>query len=112
VKSYTVSKRSKKGWLNEVTAEFIDIKDKIFIDNAVSPETTYFYTVFSVDGFGVHSEPSIEVQFNTNKNQGKVVVQVKEEEAKGSIKAKKMQAPTNELPSVVKPMDDLDMSEI
>ena len=116
VKSYIVSKRAQKSWYKETTDEFVDIKDKTFIDTAIEPEVTYYYTVISVDEFGVKSEPSIEVQFNTNKDQGKKIVEPVQEdipdETTQKVEVNKAPVIDNNVPTVVKPMDDLDMSEI
>jgi len=116
VKSYTVLKRAHKSWYKEITDEFVDIKDKSFIDTVIEPETTYYYTVISVDEFAVQSEASIEVQFNTTKEQGKVIAPPAEEnplsEESQKVEVNKAPPANAQTPTVVKPMDDLDMSEI
>jgi len=104
IKSYNVTKRTSKSWLDTSTDEFTNIKGKTFIDTAVEPSTTYYYTVYSVDEFLILSEPSIEVKFTTSKLQGKVI---KVQEDKSTVNVNKS---PSENENNVTPMDDLDMS--
>jgi len=104
IKSYSVTKRTSKSWLDASTEEFTNIKGKTFIDTVVEPSTTYYYTVYSVDEFLILSEPSIEVKFTTSELQGKVI-EVQEE--KSTVNVNKS---PSENESGVTPMDDLDMS--
>jgi fibronectin type 3 domain-containing protein len=112
--SFVVSKRAQKSWMSENTDEFVDIKGNTFVDSKVEPETTYYYTVYSVDKFGIRSQPSIEVEFKTNKNQGKIIVQTKsedDEDSKKSVNVNKKPSQDTDV-NVVKPMEDIDMSEL
>lgn len=65
VKSYIVQKRHKKSLFDEVIVDFEKIKGTEFIDGEISPESVYYYKVFSVDGNGIKSEASIEVELKT-----------------------------------------------
>ena len=67
VKTYIVVKRYKKSIFDEAIEDYEDIKDLEFIDAEIAPATTYYYTVYSVDEFGIKSEPSIEVELQTDK---------------------------------------------
>lgn len=67
VKSYVVVKRYKKSLFDESIEDFENIKDLEFIDSEIEPDKTYYYLVFSVDEFGIKSEPSIEVELKTDK---------------------------------------------
>jgi len=67
VKTYIVVKRYKKSLFDEAIEDYEDIKNLEFIDSEISPDTTYYYTVYSVDEFGIKSEPSIEVELKTDK---------------------------------------------
>ena len=64
-KSYILTKRSKKGWFDEVIEDFNGIKAQKFIDSKVEPNQTYYYKVFAVDENGIKSEPSIEIEFKS-----------------------------------------------
>jgi fibronectin type 3 domain-containing protein len=110
VKSYIVNKRVSKSWIDKSSEEFIDIKDKVFIDKSIEPETTYYYTVSSVDEFSVKSEPSIEVKFTTAANQGRKIVS-KEDNSQPMVDVKKSPVPNND-GNIVQPMEDIDMSGI
>ena len=67
VKSYTVIKRYKKSLFDEAIEEYEDIKGLEFVDIEIQPAKTYYYKVYSVDEFGIKSEPSIEVELKTDK---------------------------------------------
>ena len=104
IQSYTVVKKTSKNWLSRSSEEFTDIKSKTFVDTAIEPNTTYFYTVYSVDKFSIKSEPSIEVKFTTSQTQGKKV------KIKGDKPSIEVEKSPSENGSSVNPMDDLDMS--
>ena len=67
VKTYIVVKRYKKSLFDEAIEDYEDIKNLEFIDTEIKPASTYYYTVYSVDEFGIKSEPSIEVELKTDK---------------------------------------------
>jgi len=67
VKTYVVVKRYKKSLFDEAIEEYDDIKDLVFVDTEIKPASTYYYIVYSVDEFGIKSEPSIEVELKTDK---------------------------------------------
>jgi len=67
VKTYIVSKRYQKSLFDESTEEFGDIKGLEFIDPEIAADKTYYYIVYSVDEYGIKSEPSIEVELKTDK---------------------------------------------
>ena len=64
-KSYILSKRSKKGWFDEIVEDFDGIKAQKFVDFKVEPNGTYYYKVYAVDVNGIKSEPSIEIEFKS-----------------------------------------------
>ena len=66
VKSHIVEKRYKKSLFDEAIEDYEDIKNLEFIDTEIQPSKTYYYKVFSVDEFGIKSEPSIEVELKTD----------------------------------------------
>ena len=99
VESFVVEKTIKKSWIDTKTEEFIDIKGKTFVDQKIEPKTTYYYKIYSVDKFSIRSEASMEVKFTTAKNQGKVI-------------EKKVPEVISEEKNVVKPMEDMGISEL
>ena len=98
-KSFIVEKTIKKSWIDKKIEEFVDIKGNSFIDAQVEPKTTYYYKVYSVDEFSIKSEASIEVQFTTKVNEGKVI----EIEIPKVIEKKK---------DIIRPMDDFSVSDL
>jgi len=107
VKSHIVTKRVKKGWFASAGEEFVDIKGNTFVDTAIEPKSTYFYTVYGVDQFSIKSEPSIEVKFTTSQNQGRVI-EVKENKQPSVDVTKKAVEEGSQ--NNVQVMDDFDMS--
>ena len=108
VKTFVVRKKSKFSWINITNEDFVGIKGTSFIDTSVAPETTYTYEVYSVDEFGIVSEPSIQVKYTTTKEEGKIPV----------AKDENITPPQSEvtvpqdIQNVVQPMDDLDVSSL
>ena len=64
-KTYTVSKRYKKGMFEEVEEEFDGIRSLSYIDKKIQPNTTYYFKVYAVDKDNIRSEASIEVELVT-----------------------------------------------
>lgn len=64
-KTYTVNKRYKKSWHEEITEDFTDINGREFVDKNIKPNNTYYYKVYSVDKYGVKSEESREVEIES-----------------------------------------------
>ncbi|MDQ7044757.1 MAG: hypothetical protein Q9M32_02425 [Sulfurimonas sp.] len=106
VKSFIVKKKSKFSWIDTSSEEFTDIKGTSFIDTTVAPETTYYYEVYSVDEFGIKSEPSIEVKYTTTKDEGKIA-SPKEDTA---VQVKSTPSAPQDVQNKVQPIDDFDMS--
>jgi fibronectin type 3 domain-containing protein len=65
--SYTVLKKSKKGWFDTVSAEIEGVPSTKYIDSNIESDTTYFYQVCAVDKNGIRSEPSIEIKIQSKK---------------------------------------------
>jgi fibronectin type 3 domain-containing protein len=113
IKSYVVVKKASKGWFSGTPEEFVDIKSKAFVDTAIEPETTYYYTVYSTDKYNIRSKPSIEVKYTTTKDEGKIVKKV--DNAEQSVKKStqdsiEVQKAPQDGDSKIVPMEDLDMS--
>lgn len=108
VKSFSVVKTSKFGWIDTTSEEFTDIKNKTFVDRAIAPESTYFYEVYSLDEFGIKSKPSIEVKYTTTKDEGTLQDSTVQENAPAQTIIKQQEDTQN----VVQPMGDLDVSSL
>ena len=67
VKTYVVEKKYSKSLFDKSEEEFENISGLEFIDSEIQPDKTYHYRVFSVDEFGIKSEPSIQVELKTDK---------------------------------------------
>ena len=67
--TYTVLKRYKKGFFEEINEEFVDIKSLEFIDPNIEPDVTYNYRVYAVDKNSIKSISSIEVQLKSKKKE-------------------------------------------
>ena len=63
--SYTILRKHKKGWFDETSKEFTGITTTHFQDKNIEADSTYTYTVYSVDANGIKSEASTEVQVVT-----------------------------------------------
>jgi fibronectin type 3 domain-containing protein len=66
-KSYKVVRKHKEGFFNTIIDEFTDIKNRSFEDKNIKPDTTYYYSVVSVDKHGIESKPSMEVTVENKK---------------------------------------------
>ena len=112
VKSYIVLKKSNNSWISSDKEEFTNIKSTHYIDSNILPDSSYSYQIYSVDEFGIKSEPSIEVQVKTLKNQGKI------DSSKTNKYQETIQTENNviktDIPkeSIVTPINDIDLSEI
>ena len=62
IKSYIVVRKSKQGWFDTVRDEIKGIYATKYIDTKITPNTTYFYTIYGVDKNGIKSEPSTEIK--------------------------------------------------
>ncbi len=56
-RSYIVERKAKTGWFDEKTDHF-KTTSKTFVDRNLSPNTTYTYRVYAVDGNKILSKPS------------------------------------------------------
>jgi len=106
VKRYTITKSYKEGWFKEISEDFEGITKKKFIDSSVKPGMTYHYTIYAIDENGIHSLPSIAVEFKTKESlvASEPVIQELEE-----ITAEPVVEVPNE--DIVTPID-LDLNEI
>lgn len=107
-KSYTVQKKSSKGFFESSIEDFQNIKGNQFTDSNVQYDKTYYYKIFAVDSNGIKSEPSIEIKMTIEdknmvpKKREPVVVE-REVEQKSTIKQPPAAAPVEE---VIIPMQD------
>jgi fibronectin type 3 domain-containing protein len=110
--SYTVTKKRTKGWFKTVTQDIEGIKDERYNDTDIEPASRYEYTVYSVDKYGIKSEPSISVEVETPEAEvivdtAKETVEKKAQETTQKVEQKVSQTIESE---VIAPTEDLDLS--
>ena len=71
-RTYTVIKRYKKGWFDEIVEKYDSITGQSYIDDNIEPNQNYYYKIYAVDKYDIESEPSIEIEF---KSEPKVLAQ-------------------------------------
>ncbi len=106
--SYTVVRKSKKGWFDEIVKEYKGIKKSLFVDTNIEPNTNYTYTVYSVDVNAIVSDPSIEVQVKTPES--KKIIKAPKANSVQAETAKPVTATSSE--TKVAPVEDLDLNGI
>jgi len=109
IKSYKIVKDNHNNWVNSDKQKFINIKSNHFIDKNILPASTYSYQVFSVDEFGIESDPSLEVEIKTLEDEGKIQKSIDESRVSNNINIDEANTPKK---SVVTPIEDIDLSEI
>ena len=105
--SYVVVKKTKKGWFDETVEEFVNIKNKKFIDSHMEDGTSYAYVVYAVDANGIKSNPSIEIKFKT-KDSRETINATKSEPIKEVQVSKAVKA--SDATQIITPASDLDVS--
>lgn len=106
--SYTVVKKSKKGWFDEKVEEFTDIKRKEFVDSNLNDGMSYSYVIYAVDKYGLKSKPSIEVKFETKESDKVIAASQSEPKKEVSVSNSNNISEDTE---VISPVSDLDVSE-
>jgi hypothetical protein len=66
VKSYTIIKTSKRGWLDSQIDEIRGITDTKYIDANIFAGIEYRYQILAVDEFNISSEPSTEASISSD----------------------------------------------
>lgn len=106
---FMVSKKHKQGWFKESLEEFDGIKGNRFSDKNIVPDSTYAYTVQSIDKNGISSEASVEVKIVTPESTE--LQKAKVEEVVKTDKEKVITAPVVESNTdVINASQDLDLS--
>ena len=59
-KSYVITKKHKKGWFKESEEEIAGLIGTKYVDTNIESDSTYIYTLSSVDKYNIKSDPSIE----------------------------------------------------
>jgi fibronectin type 3 domain-containing protein len=111
VEHYIVVRKAKKGWFDEKKQEFKGIKTNFFIDEGIAPDTLYKYIVYGVDGHGLVSKPSTEIQIKTPES-NEIVEAKKTKEQTNFISEPVQKKKSTETPTTVSPIEDLDLNEI
>jgi len=107
-KTFTLSRRYKKGWFDEVKNSYKGLRKDIFIDKNIKPNSTYFYKVFAVDKNGIESNPSMEVKIVTPES-NKII------KPKNIKTQERVAVPTSKTniksEDIIVPTDDLEVNE-
>ncbi|MFT7860848.1 MAG: hypothetical protein ABXS93_07910 [Sulfurimonas sp.] len=108
-RSYIIVKEAQKGWFESVRDEFRDLHSTSFVDNSIEADTTYTYTIYSLDQNKILSEAS----------EPAVVVIPEEMEFRAAPKVEGAPTQTVQKPvevkgseEVIAPAEDLDMNEL
>lgn len=109
-KSYIVVRKHKKGWFDETTKEFKNIRGNKFIDKNIEPDSTYSYVVYSVDKYNLVSKASIEVILKTPES-NTLQEAPKMEEKHQEVQQAALVKQTSTKDEVLAPMDDLNINE-
>jgi hypothetical protein len=102
-----VQRRYRAGWFKEKFREFKGLRGSKFIDTDIKPNSTYTYSVYSVDINGIKSKESVKVSIKTPESSQ--IVQAEKE----NIIEEKVVQPTNKISiqEVVEPVQNLNVSE-
>ncbi|WP_428737291.1 fibronectin type III domain-containing protein [Sulfurimonas sp.] len=109
VKSYIVVKETKTGWLDTKRDEFRDISTTNFQDTAITADTTYTYSVYSLDENKILSKASEPVVIVTPESTQRVEAP-KAKEVKEEVVNKPVEVKSND--KVIVPTEDLNMNEL
>ncbi|SFV56073.1 Putative fibronectin domain-containing lipoprotein [hydrothermal vent metagenome] len=105
--SYSVIRSHKKGWFDEVSEEFTQIKGTQFIDKNVEADSTYSYVVYSVDINGIKSDESVRVKIVIPESDE--IIQTKSETIEEEPKTQTIEAKKD---TIVTASEDLDLSSL
>jgi len=107
--SYVVLRKHKQGWFDGTEKEFKGISSTRFLDKNIVADSTYSYTVFSVDKYGVRSEGSIEVQVITPESTELLSAPIQKAviEEVHSVEEKRVETQKED---VIAPSENLDLS--
>lgn len=105
--SYSVIRGHRKGWFNEVSEEFTQIKSTQFIDKNVEADSTYSYVVYSVDINGIKSDESVRVKIVIPESDE--IIQMKSETVEEESKTQTREAKKD---TIVTASEDLDLSSL
>jgi len=106
-RSFVLVRKYKKGWFKTITQEFKGLKNTQYIDTNIVPNSQYTYTVYSVDKYGIVSNPSKEVTVVTPESD-KVIVQAKVEDKQES---KVQETKVDNTEEMIAPVSDLSVDE-
>jgi len=104
--SYTITKKTFDSWFKSTQQDIRGIRGERYEDTAIKSDTTYRYTVQSVDKYGITSEPSLEVEVKVPKS-NKIDDRVKSEVDRYKKDVKDVEGKSKE---IVAPSEDLDLS--
>ncbi len=105
--SYSVIRSHRKGWFDEVSEEFTQIKSTQFIDKNVEADSTYSYVVYSVDINGIKSDESVRVKIVIPESDE--IIRTKSETVEEESKTQTIEAKKD---TIVTASEDLDLSSL
>jgi len=109
--TYTITKKATKGWFKTIVQDIEGIEGEKFIDKDINSDTTYRYVVYSVDKYGIKSEPSIEVEVKTPKSD--VIgdeVNSQKKELNNKVQKNVVRPVQDKSKVIIEPTEDLDLS--
>lgn len=106
-KSYSISKKQKKGWFEQISEDYDGIKSNRFTDKNVEPNSSYRYVVYSVDENGIKSTPSIEVRIDTPESK-----EIEKAPKKEAVKEVQVSPKKDDTQEIISPVENLELNEI
>jgi len=106
--SYIVTKKHKKGWFDEIVEDFDGIRGTEFIDKKIEPNSTYTYTIFSLDKYSIKSKASVKVTIVTPESTD-IIASPSEVESIAPVNAPVV-SKTVVAEDIIAPSEDLDLS--
>lgn len=106
VRNFIVVKKVRISWIKTKSEAFKGVGGRTFVDKLIKPLTEYAYQVYSVDKFGIKSDPSQEVTYKTTKEEG--IQAVVETKMPSSLKNEVKQI--KETKSVIQAIENFDVS--
>lgn len=111
VNSFKIIKTQKESLFNKKVQTIDGIHQNAFIDRDIQPDTTYTYSVHAVDGSGIVSDPSMEVEIQTHEMpQAQKHSQPTTSQPTQEAPQVQQTTPIQSNESVVTPTDDLDLN--
>ena len=109
--SYKVVRNFKAGWFDEEVTEFKGIQKRKFVDQNVQANSTYTYTIYAVDKYGISSLSSETVTLKTPESEEVISKSKKETISKAPTEVIDEEIDSVEA-QVIAPNSDLEVNEL